>query len=151
MRGLLLAAVLLLAFPAQADWLRNCQAGQTSNQLVGGGFACHNPTGASNSPSLLDVSQCTSVDMFLFNDITDSGTPSTGTFTVWTCPVLAAGSVTTTSYSDMCEPILNGGTGSTLNGTVNEVEAYGAVRLFFFADGNTSTKNQLLVRCAQAP
>lgn len=146
--ALLLGLLVVLAVPvADAEWIRNCQAGRTTNSLSGGLFACHNPTVVDDDPGVLDVSGCENVDIFWYDNITGDGTGDLdGTAAIFTCPVVA-NEVLDTEAERLagCQP-LNGGT--TLSPAATEVQGLGAVRIW--ADVElASTENQLLVRCAQ--
>jgi hypothetical protein len=144
---LFLVGSLIFASPSLADWTRSCQTGFTASSIGGGGsFVCHNPTGANDDPSVLDVSACENVDIFWYDDVAN-GAASTGTAAVFTCPVVANAILDTEAERQAgCQP-LNGGT--TLSAANTEVQGLGAVRIWVDLDANSTASNQLLVRCAQ--
>lgn len=135
---------LMLPLSAGADWLFNCQVGDPTTRVKPGGYACHLPTSATDSPSILDTSQCENIDIFLYDNITGDGSGGTSIVDVYHCPVTATVSADNTlSCSQLAAT-------TALSSSNPEVQGAGIVRLFLdVTAGAVSGETLLMARCSQ--
>lgn len=133
----------LLALPAQADWQKNCDSSRAAvTGIQAGEFVCHDVTAADVDPPILSVNACENWDALWYPDPDGSGTDSTSTVAIYTCPDTDANITTNTAG---CQP-LDGGT--TLGATNTEV--FGAASVWMWADVSAfNDGGRIIVRCAQ--
>ena len=136
----------LIAPTANANWLKNCQTGATTNTLTPGGFVCHNPASADDDPGLLDFLNCENVDVEWYDNITGDGTGDPdGTATIYKCPSVATAALDTEAERLAgCQPVAGG----ALSVATPFLFGLGG-RILWVDIELASTENQLVVTCAQ--
>jgi hypothetical protein len=86
-RWILVAALLLLAAPAQAgNWLRFCRTTNPTTGILPGEWACYLPSSNSDDSALLATQLCENMDIRYYPDANGDGTASTAFPTVRSCP-----------------------------------------------------------------